>query len=95
MALALSACAYAQSGNEKEAPKVKVILQAGSPVSVDEYTFYPNRLTVKCRVMNRSDEQIVAVRLGWFATSTNQETSTHFGKVYRIASAFAPMTLLK
>jgi hypothetical protein len=90
MSLALSACACAQSRNEKEAPKVKVILQAGSPVSVDEYTFYPSRLRVICRVMNRSDEQIVAVRLGWFAMSTNQETTTHFGEVYRIPSGLRP-----
>jgi len=90
MALAFTACTYAQSKNEREAPKVKVILQAGSPLSVDEYTFYPSRMRVLCRVMNRSEERIVAVRLGWFATSTNQETTTHFGDIYRIPSGLRP-----
>ena len=90
MVLALSVCTYAQSKDETEAPQVKVILQAGSPVSIDEYTFYPSRMKIICRVMNRSDERIVAVRLGWFVTSTNQETTTHFGEMYRIPAGLRP-----
>lgn len=90
IAVALSACAYAQSEDERAAPKVKVILQAGSPVSIDEYVSYPRRMRVICRVTNLSDERIVAVRLGWFVTSVNQETATHFGEIYRIPVGLRP-----
>jgi len=90
MALALSVCTYAQRKDEKEPPKVKVILQSGSPVSIDEYTSYPTKMRVVCRVMNRSNQRIVALRLGWFVTSENQETITQFGEIYYIPAGLRP-----
>jgi hypothetical protein len=90
MALLLSVCSYAQTNDENYAPKIKVILQAGSPVSIDEYTSYPNRMKVMCRVTNQSDQRIVAVRLGWFVTSGDQETITKFAEIYYIPAGLRP-----